>query len=107
MEKRRLLIGCEFTYVAAIPTPVVCQVQPAESPRVSIGDRRWACEPAVTVRGYADLYGNPCARAVAVDARRRNIDKTLWYPARLCQRSEQVAGARIVAADRGSEDIEP
>ncbi|MCW2936324.1 MAG: hypothetical protein JWM19_7286 [Actinomycetia bacterium] len=28
METRRLLIGCDFTYVAAIPTPVIFQVQP-------------------------------------------------------------------------------
>jgi transglutaminase-like putative cysteine protease len=64
MEKRRLLIGCEFTYVAAVPTPVVFQVQPAESPRVSVEDRQWASEPVLPARAYTDLYGNPCVRAV-------------------------------------------
>ena len=64
MEKRRLLIGCEFTYVAAIPTPVVFQVQPAESPRISIEDRQWTSEPVQPARVYTDLYGNPCVRAV-------------------------------------------
>ena len=64
MEKRRLLIGCEFTYVAAIPTPVVLQVQPVESPRISIEDVRWASEPVQPARAYTDLYGNPCVRAV-------------------------------------------
>src|ERR1700749_1990825 len=64
MEKRRLLIGCEFTYVAAIPTPVVFQVQPAQSPRISIEGARWSAEPATPSRGYSDLYGNPCVRAV-------------------------------------------
>ena len=36
METRRLLIGCDFTYVAAVRTPVIFQVQPVESGHVSI-----------------------------------------------------------------------
>jgi len=64
METRQLQIGCDFTYVAAVPTPVVFQVQPVESPHISIGHSRWVSEPAVAVRGYTDLYGNPCVRAV-------------------------------------------
>jgi transglutaminase-like putative cysteine protease len=64
METRRLRIGCDFTYAAAIPTPVIFQVQPVESPQVSIEYSRWAAEPAVAVSGYTDLYGNPCVRAV-------------------------------------------
>ena len=39
MDTRQLLIGCEFTYVAAIPTPVVFQVQPTASAGV-VGRRR-------------------------------------------------------------------
>jgi transglutaminase-like putative cysteine protease len=61
---RRLRIGCDFTYVAAVPTPVIFQVQPAGSPAVSVEGGRWVCAPTVAVRGYTDLYGNPCARAV-------------------------------------------
>jgi transglutaminase-like putative cysteine protease len=64
METRRLLIGCEFTYVAEIPTPVVFQVEPAGSPLIAIEGAQWGTEPAVAVRGYHDLYGNPCVRAV-------------------------------------------
>lgn len=64
MEARRLLIGCEFTYVAAIPTPVVFQVEPAEAPHISIVGARWSSEPTVPWRRYRDLYGNPCVRAV-------------------------------------------
>jgi transglutaminase-like putative cysteine protease len=64
MEKRRLLIGCDFTYVAEVPTPVVFQVQPAESPLVSIDGAHWDTEPAMRTHGYADLYGNLCVRAV-------------------------------------------
>jgi len=64
METRRVLVGCDFTYVAVIPTPVVFQVQPIESPQVSVEGARWITEPDVAVRGYTDLYGNPCVRAV-------------------------------------------
>ena len=64
MNTRRLLIGCEFTYVAAIPTPVVFQVQPAASADVTVNDGRWAAEPALPARPYTDLYGNPCMRTV-------------------------------------------
>src|ERR1700722_15508428 len=64
METRRLLIGCDFTYVAAIPTPVLFQVQPLGSPLISIDGARWDSEPAFAARRYTDLYGNPCVRAV-------------------------------------------
>ena len=64
MGTRQLLIGCEFTYVAAIPTPVIFQVQPIAAAHVSIDGARWSSEPAVPSRGYTDLYGNPCVRAV-------------------------------------------
>jgi transglutaminase-like putative cysteine protease len=64
METRRLLIGCDFTYVAAIPTPVIFQVQPLSSPLISIEGAQWDSEPAFAARRYTDLYGNPCVRAV-------------------------------------------
>jgi transglutaminase-like putative cysteine protease len=64
METRRLLIGCDFTYIAAIPTPVIFQVQPLGSPLISIEGARWDSEPASAARRYTDLYGNPCVRAV-------------------------------------------
>jgi transglutaminase-like putative cysteine protease len=64
METRHMLIGCEFTYVAAVPTPTVFQVQPTESPGISVQDARWESDPPVVTRGYTDLYGNPCVRAV-------------------------------------------
>jgi transglutaminase-like putative cysteine protease len=64
METRRVLIGCDFTYVAAIPTPVIFQVQPLGSPLISIEGAQWDSEPAFAARRYADLYGNPCVRAV-------------------------------------------
>ena len=64
METRRLLIGCDFTYVAAISTPVIFQVRPIEDPPVLIQGAQWASEPPIAIRGYTDLYGNPCVRAV-------------------------------------------
>jgi hypothetical protein len=64
METRRLLIGCDFTYVAAISTPVIFQVQPVAAPQVSITGGEWASDPPISIRGYTDLYSNPCVRAV-------------------------------------------
>ena len=59
-----MLIGCDFTYLATIPTPVVFQVQPIAAPSIAIEGAQWVSEPALTPRGYTDLYGNPCVRAV-------------------------------------------
>ncbi len=64
METRRIGVGCDFTYVAAISTPVIFQVKPIESGPVAIHSEQWGSEPAMAIRGYADLYGNPCTRAV-------------------------------------------
>ena len=64
METRRLAIGCDFTYVAGISTPVIFQVQPIDAQGISITGSQWASEPAMSIRGYTDLYGNPCVRAV-------------------------------------------
>jgi transglutaminase-like putative cysteine protease len=62
--RRRIRVGCDFTYVAEISTPVIFQVQPVNSPQAAIEQEQWASEPPVTIRGYADLYGNPCVRTV-------------------------------------------
>ena len=64
MTRRRITIGCDFTYVAEIPTPVVFQVQPRPSERVLLDQERWRPEPSMAIHGYTDVYGNPCARAV-------------------------------------------
>jgi transglutaminase-like putative cysteine protease len=71
MKTRQLAIGCDFTYVSAVPTPVVFQVLPTPSPFISIEGAHWDVEPAVKLRGYTDLYGNPCVRAVLPDGRSR------------------------------------
>jgi transglutaminase-like putative cysteine protease len=64
MAPRQLRVGCEFTYVAAIDTPVIIQVQPRASAEVAVARQRWSSEPLMAIRGYTDLYGNRCARAV-------------------------------------------
>jgi transglutaminase-like putative cysteine protease len=82
MRQRRVQVGCDFTYLAAIDTPVVFQVQPRwAAPVVSdrpvvldkpvvpdeyvvVDHERWSVQPLMELRRYTDLYGNPCARAV-------------------------------------------
>jgi transglutaminase-like putative cysteine protease len=63
-DRRRLSIGCMFTYVAEIPTPTVFMVRPAASSAVSTEDDRWLSDPPAQVHGYTDIYGNDCARTV-------------------------------------------
>jgi transglutaminase-like putative cysteine protease len=64
MALRRVRVGCDFTYVAEVDTPVIFQVRPGESRLIAIEGERWSSDPAIAVRGYTDLYGNPCVRAV-------------------------------------------
>jgi transglutaminase-like putative cysteine protease len=61
---RRILVGCEFTYITEIGTPVIYQVQPATAPGIALESQQWTSKPHMTIRGYTDLYGNPCVRAV-------------------------------------------
>jgi transglutaminase-like putative cysteine protease len=64
MGTRRLVIGCDFTYVAAISTPVIFQVQPIPAPHIALQGGQLTSDPAMDIRGYTDLYGNPCLRTV-------------------------------------------
>jgi transglutaminase-like putative cysteine protease len=64
MGDRRLRIGCEFTYEAAIRTPTVFQVQANDEPRVKVLEESWSIDPVVDSHSYVDLYGNPCLRVV-------------------------------------------
>ena len=76
MRRRRIQVGCDFTYLAAIDTPVVFQVQPRGSApgvpgdagdggdNVVVSHERWSLRPQLELRRYTDLYGNPCSRAV-------------------------------------------
>ncbi|HUZ22294.1 MAG TPA: transglutaminase family protein [Streptosporangiaceae bacterium] len=64
MLTRRIQVGCEFTYVAVIDTPVIFQVRPSDAAPVTLQGEKWSSEPSMIIHGYTDLYGNPCARAV-------------------------------------------
>ena len=61
---RRLAVGCDFTYEAAVPTPAIFQVQPHASTRVTVRSESWSSTPDMALRDYVDLYGNPCTRVV-------------------------------------------
>jgi hypothetical protein len=62
--RRRLSIGCMFTYVAEIPTPAVFMVRPVISRAVSTEGSQWLSDPPGQVHEYTDIYGNDCARTV-------------------------------------------
>ena len=64
MQTRRIRIGCTFTYVAEIGTPVVFNVQPRNDPGITLAAEELGSEPEMAVRDYTDLYGNPCTRAI-------------------------------------------
>ncbi len=64
MTRRLIRVGCDFTYVAEIDTPVIFQVQPLVSAHVAIDREQWQSEPSMVFHRYTDLYGNPCVRAV-------------------------------------------
>jgi transglutaminase-like putative cysteine protease len=64
MAKRRVRVGCEFVYVAAIDTPTVFQVEPRDAAPVTLEHRSWTVDPDLKMRTYADIYGNPCERLV-------------------------------------------
>jgi transglutaminase-like putative cysteine protease len=64
MRSRRVVLGCEFVYVAAIDTPAVLQVEPRDAEPITVESRGWTEEPGLRIRSYTDIYGNPCARLV-------------------------------------------
>src|SRR5580658_7711829 len=63
MGMRRVRVGGEFVYLAAVDTPAVFQIEPRDTAPVSLARREWSIEPEVRIRHYTDLYGNRCARA--------------------------------------------
>jgi transglutaminase-like putative cysteine protease len=61
---RRVRVGCEFVYVAAVDTPSVFQVEPRLAEPVTVATEAWSIHPSAPVRRYEDLYGNRCVRLV-------------------------------------------
>ena len=64
MQTRRVRIGCTFTYVAEIGTPVVFHVEPRSTPDITLAGEMLRSQPSMAPRDYTDLYGNPCIRAI-------------------------------------------
>ena len=64
MLTRQIQVGCEFTYVAVIDTPVIFQVRPSDAAPITLQGEKWSSEPSMLIHGYTDLYGNPCTRAI-------------------------------------------
>ncbi|MFI7680920.1 transglutaminase family protein [Actinophytocola sp. NPDC049390] len=60
----RVDVGCSFTYLAEIPTPVIFQIQPDPEPAQRVRSESWSVNPFVALHDYEDLYGNPCMRTV-------------------------------------------
>jgi len=77
MVPRRILhVGCEFVYVAEVPTAAVAQVEPYEADSARVLTASWSTDPELSRRSYVDLYGNTCQRTVLPTGR-----STLRYDA--------------------------
>jgi transglutaminase-like putative cysteine protease len=64
MDARLVHVGCEFAYLAEIPTPTVFQVQPLDEPPVTVLHEQHTAKPEVDSHSYTDLYGNRCLRLI-------------------------------------------
>jgi transglutaminase-like putative cysteine protease len=60
----QLRVGCEFEYDSSWPTPAVMLVEPHPDVARQVVRAAWENEPALTVHGYRDLFGNQCRRFV-------------------------------------------
>ncbi len=77
MEPQRIVrVGCEFVYVAQVPTPAVVQVEPTETGPAQVLSSSWSMNPELARRSYSDLYGNTCQRTLLPTGR-----STLTYNA--------------------------
>jgi transglutaminase-like putative cysteine protease len=64
VQTRQVRIGCGFTYVAEIETPVVFHIQPRPAAQIALAGAQLEAGPSMALHSYTDLYGNPCVRAV-------------------------------------------
>jgi transglutaminase-like putative cysteine protease len=76
--RRTLRVGCEFVYLAEVPTPAVTQVVPDETGQVQVLTASWQTDPELVRTSYTDLYGNICQRSVLPAGR-----STVRYDARV------------------------
>ena len=59
-----LRVGCEFDYESDAAAPAVLVVEPHPDASVRLVREEWRTEPAMTLTGYDDLFGNRCRRVV-------------------------------------------
>ena len=59
-----LRVGCEFDYESDAASPAVLLVEPHPDASVRLVREEWRTEPAMTMSGYDDLFGNRCRRVV-------------------------------------------
>jgi transglutaminase-like putative cysteine protease len=78
VPRRTLRVGCEFVYLAEVPTPALAQVEPAEAGPGHLLTASWTTDPHLPQTSYTDLYGNSCQRVVLPAGR-----STVTYDARV------------------------
>jgi transglutaminase-like putative cysteine protease len=61
-----LRVGCEFIYDVSAPTTMTVQVRPRSDARHKLVTETWTTSPPLPVDEYADLYGNPVKRLLAL-----------------------------------------
>jgi transglutaminase-like putative cysteine protease len=64
VERRILHVGCEFVYLAEVPTPAIAQIEPADTSRERVLAATWGLDPELPRKTYVDIYGNTCQRIV-------------------------------------------
>jgi transglutaminase-like putative cysteine protease len=58
----RIQVGCEFRYLAEVPTHAVVQVEPRLDGEVLALAEQWTNEPRLGMSRYMDGFGNTCRR---------------------------------------------
>ena len=71
MVARRIVrVGCEFAYLAEVPTPAVAQVEPDDKGVARVLAASWGTVPELPRTSYVDLYGNACQRTRSMRKKR-------------------------------------
>jgi transglutaminase-like putative cysteine protease len=58
----QIRVGCEFSYEATWPTPLVLLVQPHPGAEHTVLREEWKLSPPLALHLYYDTYGNRCQR---------------------------------------------
>ena len=79
--------------MAEVETPVVFHIQPRAAAQITLTDPQLDADPAMTLRGYHDMYGNPCTRVVLPAGRSRSATRR-WRTCRTRPRTSTEARPR-------------